>query len=87
VDEVRKVHRHTQKLDGALNVFKDDHKAFKSRFIFQGKDQYMEVPQLLTQLNRILMKAIHGENSDGNLSMDEMASFDNIGATDPHPFG
>jgi hypothetical protein len=33
---------------------------------------------MLTQLNRILMKAIHGENSDGNLSMDEMASFDQV---------
>jgi hypothetical protein len=63
-------------------VFKDDHKAFKSRFIFKGKDQYVEVPAMLTQLNRILMKAIHGENSDGNLSMDEMASFDNVTVPD-----
>jgi hypothetical protein len=31
------------------------------------------------------MKAIHGENSDGNLSMDEMASFDQVLPTDgPH---
>jgi hypothetical protein len=38
IDELRKLHRHTQKLDGTLNLFKDDHKAFKSRFIFNGKD-------------------------------------------------
>jgi len=29
------------------------------------------------------MKAIHGENSDGNLSIDEMASFDQVLSSDP----
>lgn len=28
----------TQKLDSALNLFKDDHKMFRGRFLFGGKD-------------------------------------------------
>jgi hypothetical protein len=34
------------KLESALNVFKDDHKIFKGKFIFSGKDQYIEVPKM-----------------------------------------
>jgi hypothetical protein len=44
----------TQKLDSNLAMFKDDHKMFKNRFLYGGKDQYIEVPLLLAHLSRIL---------------------------------
>ena len=52
--KLRKFHRVTQKLDSNLAMFKDDHKMFKNRFLYSGKDQYIEVPLLLAHLSRIL---------------------------------
>ena len=37
-----------------MAMFRDDHKMFKNRFLYAGKDQYIEVPLLLAQLSRIL---------------------------------
>ncbi len=38
---------------------------------------------MLTQVSRVLLKAVKGENSDGNLSVDEnlLTSFDNAEAS------
>ena len=56
----------TQKLDSNLAMFKDDHKMFKNRFLYGGKDQYIEVPLLLAHLSRIL-------NGFPDESIDQMA--------------
>ena len=54
ITKLRKFHRVTQKLDSNLAMFRDDHKMFKNRFLYAGKDQYIEVPLLLAHLSRIL---------------------------------
>lgn len=42
------------KIQRELNIFRQDHKIFKARFIFNQKDQYNEVPLAIDDLQLFL---------------------------------
>jgi hypothetical protein len=46
VQRLRICSRFLQRLESYLNIFKEDHKIFKGKFSYDGKDQYLEVPRL-----------------------------------------
>lgn len=73
LESVRKLVRLTSKLDSVLNLFRDDHKIFKARFLFHGKDQYTEIPSTLAQLNRVLINCgdFGSENGAGGNTSNE----------------
>ena len=68
---LRKYHRVTSKLDSILAMFRDDHKMFKTKFLYAGKDQYIEVPLLLSHLSRILNGFPEAQRDE---SVDQLAS-------------
>jgi hypothetical protein len=55
-------------------VFKEDHKIFKGRFVFAGKDQYVEIPKLMSQLSKVIRNAmVEGDESMSSDGANEFA--------------
>ena len=53
-------------MESSLNLFKDDHKIFKGKFLFDGVDQYLEVPEIRAKLSRFLRNAVTSESQLGD---------------------
>jgi hypothetical protein len=71
IQVIRLSHRVVQKLESALSMFKDDHKMFRTRFLFGGKDLYIEIPKLLRKHSKAMRNAHNDDESIGDLSSEQ----------------
>ena len=61
---LRQSMRLLQRLESALSLFKEDHKIFKGKFLYSGKDQYLEVPRLQNAISSTLRNAVPEDSLD-----------------------
>lgn len=61
---LRQAMRLLQRLESALSLFKEDHKIFKGKFLYGGKDQYLEVPRLQIAISATLRNAVPEDSLD-----------------------
>jgi hypothetical protein len=61
---LRQSMRLLQRLESALSLFKEDHKIFKGKFLYNGKDQYLEVPRLQASISATLRNALPEDSLD-----------------------
>ena len=78
---LKKSARLLQKLESSLSIFKHDHKIFKGKFLFAGKDQYIEIARMQQAIQSTLRNSVQEDNLESEdsrvllLESEQEASF------------